>query len=96
MIVDCVYVVYISAVLVFRVPLLTLAKLVTQRMAVVIVECFISSVVETHSGQREVGDGVCLVDNSPESAVREVVINKVCESLVAGPRATIVVDLHGV
>jgi hypothetical protein len=65
-------------------------------MAVVIVESFISSVVESHVSQREMRDGVCLVDNSPESAVREIVINKVCESLVASARASIVVYLHGV
>lgn len=96
MIVYCVYVVDIGAVLVLRVALLALAKLVTQRIAVVIVECLVSSVVETHSSQGKVGDGVCLVDNSPESTIGEVVINKVCESLVPGARATIVVDLHGV
>ena len=96
MIVDCVDVVDVSAILVFGVALLALAKLVTQRMAVIIVERLISSVVESHSSQWKVGDGVCLMDNSPESAIREVVINKVCESLVASARAPIVVDLHGV
>jgi hypothetical protein len=96
MIVDSVYVVDVSAVLVLWVSLLALAELVTQGMAVIIVEGLVARVVEAHARQGEVGDGVCLVHDSPEGAVREIVINKVCESLVAGAWAAIVVNLHGV